>query len=412
MLLDEACDPLYEAVVECTEEAIVNSLCMADEMRGQSGHVAPALATRSPVRHPEQVPASVSPLRDFPCASVSSSPTSAISSRTTPGSTWRWPAHRRGHDVRFVSVDDLSFLDDNNVLATTTRVRAGDYADPADYARALASEEAVVEEDTLGSFDVVFLRYNPIREGETRPGAPLIDFGWRLRLAGTLVVNDPEGLRRAGSRMYLGDFPADVRTRTLVSRSKTRLKAFLRALDGPAVLKPLAPRGGEHVFYVRRRQVSNLNQIIAAVTKDGYALAQEYLPEAEQGEKRLLLLNAEPIRVGNRVAIYRRRAVSAANGGQAPDRRCAASATSARSRRASATSCVPKLLADGLYFVAVDIVGDRILELNVFTPGGIHAVHELYGIDVADFVVADLERRVRLRAAYRTTFDPEAADVV
>ena len=83
------------------------------------------------------------------------------------------------------------------------------------------------------------------------------------------------------------------------------------------MLKPLAPRGGEHVFYLRRRQVSNLNQIIAAVTKDGYALAQEYLPEAEQGEKRLLLLNAEPIRVGERVAIYRRRAVSAANGGAA-----------------------------------------------------------------------------------------------
>jgi glutathione synthase len=319
--------------------------------------------------------------------------------------------HRRGHDVRFVSVDDLSFLDDNNVLATTARVRAGEYADPTAYARALASEEAVIEEDTLGSFDVVFLRYNPIREGETRPGAPLIDFGWRLRLAGTLVVNDPEGLRRAGSRMYLGDFPPDVRTRTLVSRSKARLKAFVRALDGPAILKPLAPKGGEHVFYVRRRQVSNLNQMIAAVTKNGYALAQEYLPEAEEGEKRLLLLNAEPIRVGNRVAIYRRRTISAANGGKAGSSvrgKCDFGPVEAR----ICDILRPKLLADGLYFVAVDIVGDRILELNVFTPGGIHAVHELYGIDVADFVVADLERRVRLRAAYRTTFDPEAADVV
>ena len=103
-------------------------------------------------------------------------------------------AHRRGHDVRFVSVEDLSFLDDNNILATTARVRAGDYADPAAYAHALASEEAVVEEDTLGGFDVVFLRYNPTREGGG-PGAPLIDFGWRLRLAGTLVINDPEGMR-------------------------------------------------------------------------------------------------------------------------------------------------------------------------------------------------------------------------
>ena len=320
-------------------------------------------------------------------------------------------AHRRGHDVRFVSVDDLSFLDDNNVLATTARVRAGDYTTTAQYAHALASDEAVVEEDTLGSFDVVCLRYNPIREGQTRPGAPLIDFGWRLRLAGTLVVNDPEGLRRAGSRMYLGDFPADIRTRTLVSRSKARLKAFLRELDGPAVIKPLAPRGNEQVFYLRRRQVSNLNQIISAVTKEGYALAQEYLPEAEQGEKRLLLLNAEPIRVEDRVAIYRRRAVTGPNGakaGSAVRGKCDFGPTEAR----ICDILRPKLLADGLTFVAVDIVGDRVLELNVFTPGGIHAVHELYGINVADIVIEDLERRVRLRAAYRTTFDPEAADVV
>jgi glutathione synthase len=320
-------------------------------------------------------------------------------------------AHRRGHDVRFVSVDDLSFLDDNNVLGVTTRVRAGAYAKPADYARALASDEAVVEEDTLGTFDVVFLRYNPIREGVLHPSAPLIDFGWRLKLGGTLVVNDPEGLRRAGSRMYLADFPPDVRTRTLVSRSKRRLKDFVRALDAPAILKPLAPRGDEHVFYVRRRQIKNLNQIITTVTKDGYAVAQEYLPESEQGEKRLLLLNAEPIRAGDRVAIYRRRPALGPGGARdgVPARgKCDFGAVEAR----ICDILRPKLLADGLHFVGVDIVGDKLLELNVFTPGGIHSIQELYGLDVADIVIRDLERRVRLRAAYRTTFDPEAADVV
>jgi glutathione synthase len=320
-------------------------------------------------------------------------------------------AHRRGHEVRFVSVDDLSFLDDNNVLGTTTRVRTGHYPTPAAYAAALASDEAVVEEDTIGSFDVVFLRYNPIREGAAHPSAPLIDFGWRLKLGGTLVVNDPEGLRRAGSRMYLADFPADVRMRTLVSRSKRRLREFVRALDAPAVLKPLAPRGDEHAFYVRRRQISNLNQIISTVTKNGYAVAQEYLPETDQGEKRLLLLNAEPIRAGKRAAIYLRRPAMvggvAREGG--PSRaKCDFGAVEAR----ICDILRPKLLADGLHFVGVDIVGDRLLELNVFTPGGIHSIHELYGLDVADIVIRDLERRVRLRAAYRTTFDPEAADVV
>jgi glutathione synthase len=320
-------------------------------------------------------------------------------------------AHRRGHDVRFVSVDDLSFLDDNNILGMTTRVRTGDYPRTADYAGALASDEAVIEEDTLGSFDVVFLRFNPIREGSDHPSAPLIDFGWRLKLSGTLVINDPEGLRRAGSRMYLGDFPADVRTRTLVSRSKRRLREFLRALDGPAVLKPLAPRGDEHVFYVRRRQVSNLNQMIATVTRDGYAVAQEYLPEIEQGEKRLLLLNAEPIRVGDRVAIYRRRpAIVAGAARESIPARGACEFGTIEARICDILR--PKLLADGLTFVGVDLVGDKILELNVFTPGGIHSIQELYGIDVADLVLRDIERRVRLRAAYRTTFDPEAADVV
>jgi glutathione synthase len=325
-------------------------------------------------------------------------------------------AQRRGHDVRFAAVDDLSFLDDNTVLATTRRVRHGDYARPTEYARALASDEAVVEEDNLASFDVVFLRFNPTptRETNLRTGAPLIDFGWRLRLGGTLVVNDPEGLRRAGSRMYLGDFPADVRAKTLVSRSPEQLKKWVRALRAPAVLKPLQPRGGEHVFFVKPRQISNLNQIITTVTKNGYAIAQEYLPEIAEGEKRLLLLGGEPIRFGKRVAIYRRHmALGGADSGTTevpPGKRSRCDFGPAEARICELIR--PKLLADGLYLVGVDIVGDKIIELNVFTPGGIHSIHELYKVDIAEIVIKDLERRVRLREAYRTTFDPEAADVV
>jgi glutathione synthase len=327
-----------------------------------------------------------------------------------------WAAHRRGHDVRFVSVDDLSFLDDNSVLASTLRARGGEYARPADYLTALTSDEAEREEDALSGFDVVFLRYNPLREGAGRPTSPVIDFCWRLRLGGTLVVNDPEGLRRAGGRMYLGDLPPEIRARTLVSRSPDRLKEFLRALDGPAVLKPLSPTGLEKVFYLRRKQVKNLNQIITTVTKDGYAVAQEYLPEAEHGEKRLIVLGGIPVRIGEQVAIYRRvpalrgtsEGVEVSAEGRGSRKKCDFGPTEAR----LCEILRPKLLADGLYLVSVDIVGDKILELNVFTPGGIHSLRELYGMEVADLVIKALERRVRLRLAYRTTFDPEAADVV
>jgi glutathione synthase len=323
-------------------------------------------------------------------------------------------AHRRGHDVRFVSVEELSFLDDNSVVARTRRAPPGHYARPADYLVALGGQDAIEEEDSLAGFHVVFLRYHPLREGIGQPASPVIDMCWRLRLGGTLVVNDPEGVRRAGGRMYLGNLPPEIRARTLVSRSQSRLKEFLRALDGPAVLKPLSPTGPEKVFYLRRGQIKNLNQIITAVTRTGYAVAQEYVPDAAQGEKRMLLLAGEPLKAGKQVAIYRRvprlRTASdrVMNGGDSSPRQCDFGPTEAR----IVEILRPNLVAHGLYLVSADIAGDKLLDLNVFTPGGMHSLRDIYGIDVAEVVIAALERRVRLRVAYRTTFDPEAADMV
>ena len=264
----------------------------------------------------------------------------------------------------------------------TTRVRAGDYADPADYARALASDEAVVEEDTLGGFDVVFLRYNPAREGEARPGAPLIDFGWRLRLAGTLVVNDPEGMRRAGSRMYLADFPADVRTRTLVSRSKVRLKAFLQgarrargaqaagAARRRARLLPAPPPGLEPEPDHRRRDQGRL-RAGAGVPPRGRAGGKA--PPAAQRR-------ADPDRrPGGDLPppAHGRRTVAKAGGVRAQQVRLRPRrGAHLRHPAAEAAGRRPELRG-------VDIVGDRILELNVFTPGGLHSIHELYGVDAS-----------------------------
>jgi glutathione synthase len=328
-----------------------------------------------------------------------------------------WSAHRRGHDVHFVSADDLSYLNDNSILGTTTRARAGDYARPADYLEALRSTDAVREEEALSRFDVVFLRYNPLTESAAHAGSPVIDLCWRLRLGGTLVINDPEGVRRAGSGMYLADLPAEVRVRALVSRSRPRLREFLRGLDSPAVLRTLSPSAGEKVFYVRRRQKANVNQMISALTKEGYAVAQEYPPEAELGEKRVLFLGGDPIRIDGQVAIYRRVPLLRAGltdtlvetpGGRGRRKRCEFGPVEMR----LCEILRPKLLADGLYFVSVDLVGDKILGLNVFTPSGLRSLSDIYQVEVGEIVVRDLERRVRLRAAYRTTFDPEAADIV
>ena len=165
---------------------------------------------------------------------------------------------------------------------------------------------------------------------------------------------------------------------------------------------------------MRRRQKANLNQILTALTKDGYVVAQEYLPEADHGEKRIVLLGGEPIRFGDDVSIYRRvpllRGAGDTSGGRRGPR---PQALRLRQGRGAAVRDPATQAADRRPVLrAVDLVGDKILDLNVFTPSGLHSLSEIYGVDVAEIVIRDLERRVRLRAAYRTTFDPEAADIV
>jgi glutathione synthase len=122
-------------------------------------------------------------------------------------------------------------------------------------------------------------------------------------------------------------------------------------------------------------------------------------------------LNGEPIRVGGQIAIYRRLpglAEGEKKRRHPARRRCKFGTAEER----ICELLRPKLLADGLYLVSVDLAGGKILELNAFSPGGIHSLREIYRMDVADIIIRDLERRVRLRDAYRGTHDPEAAGVV
>jgi glutathione synthase len=309
-------------------------------------------------------------------------------------------AMRRGHDVGYVGVDDLTLGPDNHVTAVVRRPEGVPESNQALCDSLAAAEE---RDELLGGWDVVFLRFNPHREVGPL-GAPVIDFGWRLRLGGVTVVNDPEGAQRAGGRMYLSGLPAEIRPRTLISSEPAQVKRFLKALDAPALIKPLAERyAAASRFYVHRGQVKNLNQMIAAVKKSGYLVVQEYLADAVQGEKRLLLLGGEPIRSEGRVAIYRRAADDLPTDDGAPTGRRPCELGPAEQRIVDLLR--PKLEADGLYFVGVDIVGDKVLEVNVFTPGGAHACANLYGLDVGEVVIRDLEGRLDVRRAYRRSLD-------
>jgi len=311
-------------------------------------------------------------------------------------------AGRRGHDVAFASVDAFSQGEGADIIASVVRAKPGRLRDAAAYARALTVADAPHEDARLVDFDVIFLRNNPnagASDGDVFN--PALDFGRRLKQVGVLVVNDPDGLSRAGSKMYLAGFPVELRPKTLITRSIERVRAFLRELDGPAIIKPLAGFGGQNVFYVARGQTANLPQMISAVRRGGYVIVQEYLPAVAKGDKRVLLLGGAPLRVGEVVAAYKRMRPKddIRNNMHVGGSRKRTDFSETEQRICDLLR--PRLVADGLYLVGVDLVGDKILEINVFAPGGIHNINELYDIDVATAVIRDLERKIELRAVYR-----------
>jgi glutathione synthase len=318
-------------------------------------------------------------------------------------------AHRRGHDVAFAPVDGLSHGDDSVVLGAVVRPRPGRIKDAAAYAKALVAEGAPREDAKLNDFDVVFLRNNPhvgVAGADHDRFNPAIEFGRRLKQAGVLVVNDPDGLARAGSKMYLAGFPAEIRPKTLITRSFERVRGFLRELDGPAIIKPLYGFGGQNVFYVGRGQTANLAQMVSTVRSEGYLIVQEYLAAVTKGDKRVLLLGGAPMQLGERFAAYKRMRPKddIRNNMHVGGARKPSSLTDPE--RSICELIRPRLVADGLYFVGVDLVGDKILEINVFAPGGVHNINELYEVDVGTVLVRDLERKVELRGVYRDPLPP------
>ena len=255
---------------------------------------------------------------------------------------------------------------------------------------------------------MIFLRNNPSAgAAEVDAFNPALDFGRRLKQLGVLVVNDPDGLSRAGSKMYLAGFPVELRPKTLITRSVERVRAFLRELDGPAIIKPLAGFGGQNVFYVARGQSANLPQIISTVRRDGYVIVQEYLSAAAKGDKRVLLLGRRAAATsGSTVAAYKRMRPKddIRNNMHVGGSRRRTDFSEAERRICDLLR--PRLVADGLYFVGVDLVGDKILEINVFATGGVANINELYDIDVGTAVIRDLERKVELRSVYREPIPP------
>jgi glutathione synthase len=281
-------------------------------------------------------------------------------------------ATRRGHETWLMGVDDFSNRLDGSVAARARTAKAKKHKDVVAYLEDVQAAEPT-EPISVDDLDVLVIRNDPADDALERPWAVTsgILFGQLSVSRGTLVVNDPDNLANAVNKTYFQHFPEAVRPRTLISRDAAEISAFIEAMGGQAVLKPLQGSGGAGVFFVSSDESPNLNQMIEAVGRDGYVVAQEALPDAEEGDVRVFVMNGEPLMAGGHHAAFRR--VNTTSDLRSNMR------VGGEARRAKVTDAIlevvdavrPKLLADGMFLVGLDIVGDKLMEVNVFSPGGL-----------------------------------------
>ena len=235
-------------------------------------------------------------------------------------------------------------------------------------------KESPVQHIRLDKLDAVFLRNDSCEDLHDRSWASSFGAvsGQLLAAHGVTVVNDPAALMRAGSKVYLDEFPAEVRPRSLMTRNVEDVRAFISSL-GHVIVKPLCGAKGRNVFMIDGDE-PNLNQIMEAVLEDGYIYAQGYVAGAHEGDMRIFLLDGELIEVDGHIAAFRRlpegndpRANISAGGRMEP-------ADISDKQRGVVKAMRDKLGEDGMFFVGIDVIGDKVIEINAESPRGLDAL--------------------------------------
>jgi len=321
-------------------------------------------------------------------------------------------ATRLGHQAWYIRVSDFCYGPGEHIHAEARRVSQSNHRLSQAYLHDLRGEQAITGFIDVCELDVLMLRNDPAEDVVSRPWARLagINFGRFAARRGVLVVNDPDGLARAVNKLYLQEFPAEVRPRAFIGRDRQKLRAFCKEMGGTAVLKPLFGSGGRNVFLVRPEDAPNVNQIIEAVSRDGFIVAQEYLPEVVHGDTRVFVINGQPLCHEGRCACIRR----IRSNGDIRNNMTAGATSAPASLNDDIKHLVervgPKLIRDGMFLVGLDIVGSKLIEINVFSPGGLESAEAFTGARFSRMIIQDLERKLdyRLDASHRFS-NPELA---
>lgn len=283
----------------------------------------------------------------------------------------------RGHEVWTCQVGHLGLEHCDAVAeAAPTKVALADF--PSD-----AFEEGKREILPLAEFGAVFMRADPPVNVEYLQATWILD---RAR-GKTVLVNDPRGLREHNEHLSILAFPEFIPP-TLVTRNQGRLREFLEEQSGTIILKPVDGFGGLGIFLTRTDD-PNLSSILESSTQGGrtWTMAQRYLPDAKIGDKRIVLVDGDPIGAVLRVPPENEARGNLHVGSTAVK-------TELTDREKEIVAAVrPTLREYGQILVGLDVIGTSLTEINITSPTGIRHISRLDGINAATPIIECVERK-------------------
>ena len=298
-------------------------------------------------------------------------------------------ASRQGYEVLVCGVTDLSCSQEGEPAAWARKLPMRSYPSLESLVREIATSKG--KKVQLTDADVLMIRTNPSRD-QGRPGAHSL----ALRLAlwckerSVIVINDPFGLLRASSKLYLLEMPESIYPKTLISQHNEEIISFIDGLGSPAVLKPLEGTRGNDVFFVSSARDNNLNQIIEVISRQSAVMVQGFIPEADKGDTRVVVFNGKILEVDGKTAAINRvpgkgevRSNIHAGGIAQPG-------VITNKMRKAVALIGPKLVQDGLLLVGLDFIGGKIIEINVFSTGGFRDAERFEGVSFSEKVIQEI----------------------
>lgn len=311
-------------------------------------------------------------------------------------------AFKRKHQVYLMGVGDFNFNHKQELTVHATSIpKNSKPEDPHDFMALFQGKKAKVEKINVKELDVLFIRNNPTEEVDRQWAEHSgVAFGRMVQSEGVLVLNDAYALSNAFiDKLYFEELPSSIKPNSLITRKKEDIMQFFEDNKKKMVLKPLEGSGGRGVYLIDKNE-KNLNQIIDNLSAQGYIIAQEFLPAVSEGDVRVLLLNGKVMEKDGHHGIVRRVSGegefrSNISQGASPD-----SSKFTPEMKKIVDITAPKLIRDGLFFVGLDIVKDKLIEINVLSPGGLDSFPHIGLPDFSDVVVDAIERKVEYKKLY------------